>query len=323
MRGAPIALLLLSTLPGCYEDHRPQPDAGRDAPAPPDVGPCEPGLPCDCRASDPIAAGTHWMGVGPAASASEPLPAGWYGLDVRPAHQVTLTSDYWLARYEGTAGCFERCIAAGMCEASSLRVPSEVARADDRWTLTEDYWSDPTNAHLPIVGISRSGAEQYCAFLGGRLPTSAEWERAVRGERGRVAPWEADPADPSGWFEGGASGCGLYHAPPGDPRCSPAGAPFAAVGSYPGGIGPYGHHDLIGNAAEWVVDDLADRYPAGSATDPVGPVGGPTWILRGSYLDGVRFFHWADDATSDLFIIEWNSVPGVRCAFDAEPSSML
>jgi len=43
--------------------------------------------------------------------------------------------------------------------------------------------------NLPKVGITVAGARAYAKQIGKRLPTSLEWERALRGTQGALFPW--------------------------------------------------------------------------------------------------------------------------------------
>ena len=272
------------------------PDAGAS-----DAGACRAGSTCDCRAALLRPSGTHWVGVSTARAASNPY--------VSPIHQVTLTREVWVGTFEASAGCYRRCIDSGRC--SEPRLPSGLADSP-RWVFEDRYWESPTWADHPIAGLEWEQARAYCEWLGGRLPTSAEWEKLARGSDGRSVPWEDPPEDP-----------GLPNSPSATALCAHSHHPaFACTGeverasllpidAHPEGAGPYGHLNVIGNAAEWVADTLAP-YEGSPRVDPLDDDGGSERVVRGIFEDG-----WIRATFESL---PTNRVPiGVRCAFDAEP----
>lgn len=150
------------------------------------------------------------------------------------------TRGYYIARFPITSAQYARFV-----EATGRQVPH---RSDD---LSQPYnWDAGTRRFpqgtddLPVVLVSWQDAREYCRWVGGRLPTEAEWEKAARGPVDtREWPW-GDDWDPSrcNTIEGG--------------RLAPT-----PVGLYsPAGDSPYGAADMSGNVWEWC-SSLVSSYP--------------------------------------------------------------
>ncbi|MEU2426873.1 SUMF1/EgtB/PvdO family nonheme iron enzyme [Streptomyces sp. NPDC007851] len=85
----------------------------------------------------------------------------------------------------------------------------------------------------PVVWVTWNDAAAYAAWAGKTLPTSEQWEKAARGDKGRTYPWGDAPT---------AAKCNVLDS--GIGRTTP-------VGRYQSGVSPYGVYDLCGNTWEW------------------------------------------------------------------------
>jgi formylglycine-generating enzyme required for sulfatase activity len=169
-------------------------------------------------------------------------------LDERPRHIVRLSA-FSIDVDEVTRADYDKCVRAGACQ------PRQGARSDD------------SGSRIAVTGVSWFDASAYCKFVGERLPSEAEWERAARGSDGKIYPWGNDVDCTKGNF-GNFEGEGRCPRNPGKP---------VAVGSYGGAI-----HDLAGNVWEWVADWYDARYYARAPTrDPHGPRQGQRRVARG------------------------------------------
>ena len=113
----------------------------------------------------------------------------------------------------------------------------------DRWVVSNAEYAEfqplhrhfypPHEADFPAVNVSYEEAVEYADWLGKRLPTEEEWEKAARGEDGRKFPWgdifEVDLVN---------SGESERRAP----------LPVTAL---EGGASPYGCLQMSGNVWEW------------------------------------------------------------------------
>jgi formylglycine-generating enzyme required for sulfatase activity len=165
------------------------------------------------------------------------VPAGPFLMGDAP-REVTLDA-FRIDRTEVTQGDYDQCVAAGICTA--------VNTFGDAIKL-------PPPLH-PVVHVSSSDAATYCAWLGKRLPTEAEWEKAARGVDGRTYPWgEAPPSCELAMFarwtlEPDGQGGRTEVCGDGNPYTS-----THPVGSHPAGASPYGALDMAGNVSEWTAD---------------------------------------------------------------------
>jgi formylglycine-generating enzyme required for sulfatase activity len=182
----------------------------------------------------PVRGGTFTMG---ADSGGQP--------DEHPAHAVTLPP-FFLDRTEVTNAAYAECVRARACKPSASTIASLTHSGDDA------RFHRPSQ---PVNGVSWFDARDYCAWRGARLPTEAEFERAIRDDDGRRFPWGNEPPTRARTVFGEPLATGATDD----------------VGAHPSGRGPYGHDDLAGNVWEWT----ADEYDPYAYTRPSASTGRP------------------------------------------------
>ncbi len=91
------------------------------------------------------------------------------------------------------------------------------------------------------VQCSWHRAQAFCAWIGGRLPSTYEWEKAARGTDGRLYPWGDEWDLSKGNF-------GQDYR-----RGAAGGIKTSKIGSYPEGASPYGVQDVVGNCHEYTM----------------------------------------------------------------------
>jgi formylglycine-generating enzyme required for sulfatase activity len=171
------------------------------------------------------------------------IPAGPFTMgsdtgegDEAPAHQVDSPA-FEIDQFEVTNADFARFV-----EAMGYQTDAEKEGRSKNWR--DD--AEGQDNH-PVVRVSWNDAVAYCEWVGKRLPTEAEWEKAARGTEGWMYPW-GDEWDPS---KANVKETGLRGT--------------AAVGSFGAGASSYGVEDMAGNVWEWTAD-WYEPYP-GSTYD--------------------------------------------------------
>jgi formylglycine-generating enzyme required for sulfatase activity len=150
----------------------------------------------------------------------------------KPQHTVSLDA-FWIDQTEVTNKMYALCVAVGKCD------PPELNNSSTRTS----YYGNPEFVDYPVTYVSWNDAIAYCEWVGARLPSEAEWEKAARGTDGHTYPWG----------EGIDCQKANYHGCVGD---------TSRVGSFEEGKSLYGAYDMAGNVWEWVAD-LYDVYPGG------------------------------------------------------------
>ena len=257
------------------------------APAPPVVvqppprtetpAPAKPSAPAPPEGMVMVAAGSYTIGK----EGADPLE--------QPRHKVDLAA-FFVDRTEVTNSAFKKFV-----DATGHKAPSN-------WTGAN---IPAGRENYPVTGITWQDAADYAAWAGKRLPTEDEWEASARGADGRIYPWG------NNWRAGLAN----IGSKPDDITSEQYPKGLKEVGQYAQGASPAGAVDMIGNAWEWVADEIA-LYP-GNTTAKLTQKPGVTYrVIRGGAYDGDK----DHDATYRGYLDSSQPYPkvGFRCAKDAK-----
>jgi formylglycine-generating enzyme required for sulfatase activity len=152
-----------------------------------------------------------------------------------------------------------------------------------RFTLESEKYNE-----YPAQAVTWYGANAYCQWVGGQLPTEAEWEKAARGTDGRLFPWGNNQRND---------------------LIAPANNP-GPVGTRPENVSPYGVLDMLGFAQEWTADYFdKGYYQHSSYSNPLGAEWSTAKTIRAqrSRLGVTRRFSDTPDS-APLYT-------GFRCAY--------
>jgi len=230
-----------------------------------------------------IRGGSFMMG------ADDHITAAWPKKKVAealPKHKVTV-KNFQMAKTLVTNKQYQACVKAGVCTSPhdidgtcQILYPENLALEWKRGVLPPLFKGDDQ----PVVCVDWHQAKAFAKWVGGRLPTEAEWEYAARsGGKEWIYPWgnqalTCELAVVGAGTKGLKGGCGRGTTWP--------------VCSKPKGNTSQGLCDMSGNAYEWLQDWKHDSYTG-------APSDGSAWERPAGMYRVSRGGSWAGATTDE------------------------
>jgi formylglycine-generating enzyme required for sulfatase activity len=194
-----------------------------------------------------------------------------------PAHQVRVKA-FKMARTEVTVAEYGRCVKAGACTAPHWDDGTCYFWDGKSWTqgVVPQFFKVDDK---PVVCIDWDQAAAYAKWVGGRLPTEAEWEYAARA--GTTDEQHGD-IDAIAWYEKTSGGQTQQVA-----QMRP---------------NAFGLHDMLGNVWEWCQDWFHDSYDG-------APADGVAWENPESTWRVYRGGSWGFDAKNVRAGVRFSNAP--------------
>ena len=203
--------------------------------------------------------------------------------DDETQHQVTLSA-FKMSKYETTNAQFAAFLnaknigsnglyAAGAYPKQTLIYASK-ASYDFGLQYTNSQWVPVAGfGNNPVINVTWYGATEFATFVGGRLPTEAEWEYACRANTTttfNTGNCLTDAQANYNWSEPYYNTC--INTTSNYPRKT------QAVGKY--AANAFGLYDMHGNVWEWC-NDWHGNYSITAQTNPKGAISGSYRVFRG------------------------------------------
>jgi formylglycine-generating enzyme required for sulfatase activity len=208
--------------------------------------------------------------------------------DEKPPHRVKIMKAFRIGQTLVTVAAYQQFVS----QQPGHKMPAA--------PLFNNVWG---KSEHPIANVNWGEAKAYCEWIGGRLPSEAEWEYAARGGKpGWKYPWgNVITPENANYSESGLKGT-------------------SPVRTYP--RNGWGLHDMAGNLWEWTADWYSPDYYA--SLPLVSPVEDPRGPKRSENLRVIRGGSWHNQATDLRASMRGSNQPenggtqgGFRCVLSA------